>query len=190
MYDDNGINRVLGVEDVLPVIAWKLDNSKIIYDNEMLLRVTHIHMEAANFKQICNEAMNDSETVKDKIIDLVETRGKLHNPFTDTGGLVAGTIERIGGNYFYKDHFKVGDKVLVLASATMIPLQIDRILDIDYLFGNIRVDGHAVVFGKAPLLKGRRYSGELLMLAFGSRINIPCISAGPGKKDFLDDRTT
>ena len=187
MYDDNGIKRVLGVEDVLPVIAWKLDNSKIIYDNEMLLKVTNIQMEAANFKQICNEAMNDSETVKDKIIDLVETRGKLHNPFTDTGGLVAGTIEKIGGNYFYKDHFKVGDKVLVLASATMIPLQIDRILDIDYSFGNIRVDGHAVVFGKSTVIKRpENIPVNLLMLAFEESASIYHVyRLAQGKKDFL-----
>ena len=40
----------------------------------MLLKVTTVHLEAANLKQICNESMNDPETVKEKIIDLVETR--------------------------------------------------------------------------------------------------------------------
>lgn len=187
MYEDCGINRVLGVTDVLPVFAWKLDNSKVIYDNEMLLKVTHVHLEAANLKQICNESMNDPETVKEKIIDLVETRGKLHNPYTDTGGLIAGTVERVGKDYINKDKVKVGDQVLVLASATMIPLHIDRIHDIDFLFGSIRVDGYGILYGNSSVI--RRPAGiptDLLMLAFEESASIYHVyQMARGNKDFL-----
>ena len=34
--------------------------------------------------------------MKEKIIELVNARGKLHNPYTDTGGILSGIIEEIG----------------------------------------------------------------------------------------------
>lgn len=99
MFENYGISRVIGVSDVLPVMAWKLDNRKIVYDNELLLNVSTILVEAANFKQVCNEAANDPELIKDILINMVNSRGKLHNPYTNTGGLIFGKVERIGSKY-------------------------------------------------------------------------------------------
>jgi len=153
MFEDYGIDRVLGVKDVLPVLAWKLNNSKTIEQNELLLKVNAIQLESANFKQICNEAMNDSERIKDKLINMVNTRGKLHNPYTDTGGLIAGTVEKIGKKYVNKKSISVGDEVVVLISTSMIPLNINKILSIDYVFGHISVDGHCILFNNTSIIK-------------------------------------
>ena len=54
-------------------------------------------MEGTSFRQICQEAGNDEERIKEKIKDIVIRRGKLHNPVTDTGGLFCGVIEEIDG---------------------------------------------------------------------------------------------
>lgn len=153
MFEDYGINRVIGVKDVLPVLAWRLDNNKKINQNEILLRVNTIHLEAASFKQICNEVMNDSERTKDKLIDMVSSRGKLHNPYTDTGGLISGTVEKIGKRYVNKKNITVGDEVVVLISTSMIPLAINKILSIDYVFGHINVEGHCILFNNTSFIK-------------------------------------
>jgi len=153
MFEDYGINRVFGVKDVLPVLAWKLDNSKKIQENELLLKVSTIHLEAANFKQLCNEAMNDPERIKDMLIDMVNSRGKLHNPYTDTGGLIAGTVEKIGKKYVNKKSVSVGDEVVVLISTSMIPLYINKILSIDFTYGHICVEGYCILFNNSGIIK-------------------------------------
>ena len=185
MFESFGISRVVGANNVFPVFAWKLDNSKIIYDNEMLLKVTNIHFEESNFKQICNEAMSDPDVIKEKVLDLVETRGKLHNPYTNTGELLAGTVAKIGKNYVNAGNIKVGDKVLVLCSAAMIPLHIEEINDIDFSFGSFSVKGHGIIYGNCPVIK--RISEipiNLLMMAFEESSSIYHIyQIAKGKKE-------
>lgn len=167
MFEEYGINRVIGVKDALPVLAWKLDNAKKIYENEILLKVSVIHLEAANFKQVCNEAMNDPQRIKDELINMVSSRGKLHNPYTDTGGLIAGTVERIGRNYVNKKNVSVGDEVVVLTSTSMIPLHIDKIISIDFVFGHIHVEGHCILFHNSGIIKKpENLPLDLIMSAF------------------------
>ena len=167
MFKDFGIDRVIGVKDVLPVLAWKLDNKKILYENELLLKVKEIRLEAANFKQVCNEAMNDSELIKDKILSIVNSRGKLHNPYTDTGGLITGIVEKIGSKYKNDKNILVGDEVIVLISTTMIPLYINKINSIDFLFGQISVDGYCILFNNCAIIKrSTSLPLNLLMSAF------------------------
>lgn len=150
MMGNDGSKRVLGI-DALPVLAWKLDNQKNIYSNELLLKVTDILIEAASFKQICSESRNDPEEIKDKIITLVNARGKLHNPYTDTGGLIGGIVEKIGSEYSNKK-VKVGDKILVVISTSMIPLHINKIKEIDFVFGSIKVDGHCILLNNYSII--------------------------------------
>lgn len=166
MFDNFGINRVLGV-DVLPVFAWKLDNQKSINDNELLVKVTDILIESASFKQICSESRNDPEEIKEKIITLVNTRGKLHNPYTDTGGLLAGIIEKIGKKYSNNKKVKEGDKILVAISTTMIPLYINKIKEIDFVLGLVKVDGHCILFNNSSIIiQPPNIPLHLLMIAY------------------------
>ena len=95
-----GTQRVMEPKYVLPTSAWKLDNSRKIYPDELRLSVMRIHLEGTSFKQICTEVNNNEEKIKQKIMDIVIRRGKLHNPITDTGGLVLGIVEEIGDEYY------------------------------------------------------------------------------------------
>lgn len=185
MMTNNGFHRVLGM-DTLPVLAWKLNNSKNISGDELLLRVTDILVEAASFKQICSESKNDPQEIKEKIITLVNARGKLHNPYTDTGGLIAGVVERIGSEYSNK-RVKVGDRILVVISTSMIPLHIDEIREIDFVFGIIKVDGHCILFENYSIIaQPSDIPLNLLMASYeesSSLYHINCLSRG--KKEFL-----
>lgn len=187
MFEDYGLNRVSGVKDVMPVLAWKLDNRRFIYDNEMLIRVTEIHVEAASFKQICGDSGGDPEQMKEQFISIVNARGKLHNPFTNTGGLLAGVVEKIGERYVKNKNVTVGDPVLVLISTSMIPLYLQKIHSIDMVLGHIKVDGYAILFNNCSVIKRpKNVPLDLLMIGFEESSSIYHVNhLAEGKREIL-----
>ncbi len=153
MSNNYGLERVLEPKYVLPTSAWKLDNSRNIYPNEMLLSIKRIHLEGTSFKQICTEVNYNEEKIKQTIIDIVIRRGKLHNPVTDTGGLIFGQVEKIGESFESQGGVKAGDEIICNASLASVPIYIEKIMAIDYAFNQIEVEGYAVVHDRIPLVK-------------------------------------
>lgn len=148
-----GTKRVLEPQYVLPTSAWKLDNARDIYPDEIRLSIKRIHLEGTSFKQICTETNNNEEKIKQKIIDITIRRGKLHNPVTDTGGLVCGTIEEIGKDYDNPQGLKAGDTVIYNASLASIPIYIENIKEIDYTFNQVEAEGYAIAHDKIQIIK-------------------------------------
>ena len=148
-----GMNRVIEPKQVLPTSAWRLDNKKDISEKEMRISICRIHIESTSFRQICLEANNDEDIIKEKIIDIVKRRGKLHNPVTDTGGLIYGVIEEIGSEYKNSKNLVVGEKVFLNASITTIPTKISKINKIDFVYNQIDVEGYAIVSFKIPVVR-------------------------------------
>ena len=162
-----GIKRVLEPQHVLPTSAWKLDNNRNIYPDELKVSIKRIHLEGTGFKQICTESNDDEKKIKQSIIDVVIRRGKLHNPVSDTGGLVMGTIEEIGAEYDNWQNFKVGDLVICNASAASIPMHIENITSIDRAYNQVEANGYVIVHNKIPLVKAPEgVSSDMLMFAF------------------------
>ena len=153
MSNNYGLERVLEPKYVLPTSAWKLDNSRNIYPNEMLLSIKRIHLEGTSFKQICTEVNYNEEKIKQTIIDIVIRRGELHNPVTDTGGLIFGQVEKIGESFESQGGVKAGDEIICNASLASVPIYIEKITAIDYAFNQIEVEGYAVVHDRIPLVK-------------------------------------
>ena len=148
-----GINRVLEPKHVLPTSAWKLDNNRSIYSDELKVSIQRIHLEGTGFKQICTESNDDEKKIKQAIIDIVIRRGKLHNPVTDTGGLVMGTVEEIGQDYDNRSGLKIGDAVICNASAASIPMYIENITSVNRVFNQVEANGYAIVHSLIPLVK-------------------------------------
>ena len=148
-----GIKRVLEPQHVLPTSAWRLDNSRNIYPDELRVSIERIHLEGTSFKQICTEANDDEKKIKQKIIDIVIRRGKLHNPVTDTGGLVMGVVEEIGKEYDNKKGLKVGDKVICNVSAASLPIYIENITKVDKVLSQVEAEGYAIVHNRIPMVK-------------------------------------
>lgn len=144
--DDFGYSRVIQTQGTAPATAWKLDNSKEIATNECRIALDKIHIEGDAFQQLCSECGHDDEQIKRKIMDILDKRGKLHNPFTKTGGLCTGTIEEMGIEYKEFSNFKEGDHILVQTTLTALPMHIDEILEIDYNYGQITVKGYLIAF--------------------------------------------
>ena len=162
-----GIQRVLEPQHVLPTSAWRLDNGRNIYSNELKVSIKRIHLEGTGFKQICTESNYDEKKIKQSIIDVVIRRGKLHNPVTDTGGLVMGVVEEIGADYNNKNDLKVGDLVICNASAASLPMYIEDITSIDKAFNQVEAKGYVIVHELIPVVKAlETVPSEMLMFAF------------------------
>ena len=127
MFEHYGIDRVIEPKYVLPTSAWRLDNSREIRPNEMRVSVKRIHIEGTNFRQLCVETDNNVDKFKERIMDIVFKRGKLHNPVTDTAGVLFGTVEEIGSRFENPANVQPGDQVICNVSMSNGPLYIGRI---------------------------------------------------------------
>ncbi len=174
------INRVIEPASSLPVSAWKLDSNKDITENEMLIKVHSIKIEDASFHQICNAARYDKERIKEDILNIIKTRGKLHNPYTDSGGMLFGTVEKIGSKYQKRSKFSEGDRVFCISSLAGIPLDIDEISGVDFFYGQIEVSGHAILFGANPVAEANEKDPKKYVLSIldegGSISKVPKLS--------------
>ncbi len=148
-----GTKRVLEPQCVLPTSAWKLDNSRDIYPDEMRVSIKRIHLEGTSFKQICTETNNNEQKIRQKIIDITIRRGKLHNPVTDTGGLVCGTVEEIGVEYENPAGLKPGDTVICNASLASMPIYIENIGEIDSTFNQMETKGYVIAHDRIQVVK-------------------------------------
>ena len=159
-----GTKRVLEPQYVLPTSAWKLDNSRDIYPDEMRVSIKRIHLEGTSFKQICTETNNNEEKIRQKIIDITIRRGKMHNPVTDTGGLVCGTIEEIGAEYENPNGLKPGDTVICNASLASMPIYIENIGEIDRTFNQMEARGYVIAHDRIQVVKVDKNAPNNLLL--------------------------
>jgi L-erythro-3,5-diaminohexanoate dehydrogenase len=166
-----GTHRVIEPKGVLPQAAWKIDNSPVLYDNETLVDVRTLNIDAASFKQIlstCPAGLSDAEReqfVADAVLDIIRKRGKMHNPVTGSGGMLLGTIKEFGPNAPRRDGAKAGDLIATLVSLSLTPLHVERVKKVYLDKDQIDVEGTAVVFESGPYAVIPRDLGERLSLA-------------------------
>jgi putative transposase len=95
--DIYGLHRVIEPKGVLPQPALRVDNDfSTVYDNEILVDVSMLNIDSASYHQIKEECASDAEKMKEKIMEIVAQRGKMQNPVTGSGGMLIGTIKKIG----------------------------------------------------------------------------------------------
>lgn len=80
------------------------------------------------------------------MFDIVAKQGKHRNPVTGSGGMLLGTVEKIGDALLGKTDLKVGDKIATLVSLSLTPLRIDKIKDIRPDIDQVDIDGKAILF--------------------------------------------
>lgn len=141
-----GTHRVIEPKGTLPQPAWKIDNDMEIYDNEILIDVQTLNIDSASFTQIKEQAEGDVEKIKETMLDIVAKRGKHHNPVTGSGGMLIGTIEKIGPALEGKIDLKAGDKIATLVSLSLTPLKIDNIKEVRKNIDQVDIDGKAILF--------------------------------------------
>jgi len=110
-----GTHRVIEPKGVLPQPANKIDNNMDeIWDNEILIDVQTLNVDSASFTDIKARAGGDHEKIKEIMFDIVAKQGKHRNPWTGSGGMLLGTVEKIGDALKGKINLKEGDKILFL----------------------------------------------------------------------------
>ncbi|MDD2595350.1 MAG: zinc-binding dehydrogenase [Bacteroidales bacterium] len=142
-----GTHRVIEPKGVLPQPANKIDNNMDeIYDNEILIDVQTLNIDSASFTDISNRADHNPEKIKEIMLDIVAKQGKHRNPWTGSGGMLLGTVEKIGDALVGKTDLKVGDKIATLVSLSLTPLRIDKIKEIRADVDQVDIDGKAILF--------------------------------------------
>ncbi len=144
--DKYGTHRVIDPIGAMPQPALKISNDVNIFDNEILIDVNCLNIDAASFRELEAEASGDMEKVKAKIMQIVNERGKMQNPVTGSGGMLIGKVEKIGPQLMGKTTLKVGDKIATLVSLSLTPLKINKILKIIPEIDRVEIEGKAILF--------------------------------------------
>lgn len=143
--DHYGCHRVLYPLNAFPQAAERLDASLPIYTNEILVRIDRLNIDSASFHQLREFSRRSESDLVRRILEIVKLRGKLHNPATNSGGTLLGTVEEIGKRVAGKG-FAVGDRIATLVSLTLTPIHIDKIEKVDVDREQVAVKGYAVLF--------------------------------------------
>src|SRR5690349_18537452 len=113
--DRFGGHRVISPPGALPQAAERVDNDFTrSFDTEILIDVDTLNVDAASFRQMLEASGGDPQGVADLVRKTVEARGKQQNPVTGSGGMLLGTIARVGSNV--TSSARVGQRIASLVS--------------------------------------------------------------------------
>lgn len=146
--DKYGRRRALDPPNSFPQFATRLDASPVIEASELLLAVSHLNLDSNSFRQLKEQCNQDVSLLKELVLNLVRTQGKMHNPITHSGGMLIGTVTEKGAQY--PGVVRVGDTVASLVSLTLTPLLIEEIEIISLHSAQLQIRGQAVLFASAP----------------------------------------
>lgn len=149
-----GTHRSLDGPGVLPQGAKRLDPSLPIRDNEILVAVERLNVDAASFVEFEKLAKAQGVSVDAMILATVQDLGKLQNPVTGSGGMLIGTVREVGAGLRGRVALADGTRIATLVSLTLTPLYLEAIESIDPKTHQVRARGHAILFEKslwAPL---------------------------------------
>ena len=140
---------MLEPQGALPQAAWRLDNTPIAAENEILCEVEALSIDSASFRQLREAASGDPNALGAAILATVAERGKQHNPVTGSGGMFVGRVVEIGTALRGRCDAGVGDRIASLVSLTLTPLWLERIRNVDLATARVDVEGRAVLFACA-----------------------------------------
>jgi len=139
-----GLHRVVEPQGVLPQAATRLDTDPAIHPDEVRIAVERLNLDAASFRQLTQEGGD----IRSRVLEIIETRGKMHNPVTGSGGMLIGTVEEVGPGSPLG--LKPGDRVATLVSLTLTPLRItDGLANWSGTSEQVPCAGHAILFGRS-----------------------------------------
>jgi L-erythro-3,5-diaminohexanoate dehydrogenase len=139
-----GTHRVISPVGTLPQTAEKINNEMICQDNEILVDVDTLNIDSASFTQIKNACNSDKVKMQEMIENIVNSKGKMQNPVTGSGGMFLGRIKEVGKDLNVS--VKPGDKIASLVSLSLTPLKIEKVLGIDLSKDQVNIIGQAILF--------------------------------------------
>jgi L-erythro-3,5-diaminohexanoate dehydrogenase len=143
-----GLHRVLEPPGVLPQAARRLDARAEIGADEVRITVDRLNLDAASFRQLAAKHGGDGAAVRAEVLEIIATRGKMHNPVTGSGGMLIGTVDAVGPDSPLG--LKPGQRVATLVSLTLTPLAItDGLAGWDGRSEQVPCAGHAILFARS-----------------------------------------
>lgn len=147
-----GLHRVLAPSGVLPQAAERLDARPDIWPDEVRIAVERLNLDAASYRQLAEKHGGDGAAIRAAVLDIIETRGKMQNPVTGSGGMLVGVVDEAGADSPLG--LAPGDRVATLVSLTLTPLQItDELRDWDGKSEQVPAQGHAILFARSIVAK-------------------------------------
>ncbi len=143
-----GLHRVLGEAQVLPQAAERLDAQGSCGHSELEIAVDRLQIDASSLSQLRLAHRGDLEAVRAAVLELVRRRGKLHNPATNSGGILSGRVRAVGSTYAAAP--EVGARIASLTSLTLTPLRLDELGPVDPRSNTLAARGTAFLFQSSP----------------------------------------
>ncbi len=143
-----GLHRVLDPPGVLPQAATRLDTDPVLRPGEVRVRVQRLNLDAASYRQLATAHAGEGTAIRDEVVEIVRSRGKMHNPVTGSGGMLVGVVEEVTPDSPLG--LSPGDRVATLVSLTLTPLAIaDGLAHWDGRSEQVPCDGHAILFARS-----------------------------------------
>src|SRR3954453_3892277 len=143
-----GLHRVVEPPGVLPQAARRLDPDPRIRDDEVRVRLERLNLDAASYRQLHTAHGGDPDKIRAEVLEIVRSRGKMHNPVTGSGGMLIGVVDEVGPKSPLG--LAPGMRIATLVSLPLTPLRID-----DGLRGwdgrgeQVPAEGHAILFARS-----------------------------------------
>jgi L-erythro-3,5-diaminohexanoate dehydrogenase len=147
-----GLHRVADATErqagVLPQAAWRLDPGPPAGPDEVRIRADRLNLDAASYRQLHDASGGDGSKIRAAVLDIVASRGKMHNRVTGSGGMLTGVVTEAGPDSPLG--LAAGDRVATLVSLTLTPLVIhDGLARWDGLSEQVPCDATATLFARS-----------------------------------------
>jgi len=144
-----GISRSLDPPDTLLHLAERIDAETDPNDFEIGLDVELLNLDATSFRELSTRSDGDPLRIAQLIRDIVASRGKLHNPWTGSGGVLVGRVATAGARS-QGAHLQTGERLVPLVSLIAIPLRLDDVGPVDPARPQVPAAGRAILTGRMP----------------------------------------
>ncbi len=143
------MSRSLEPAGTLPHLAIRVDAESAPNEFEIGLAVELLNIDATSFRDLATRGDLNPARIAALIAKIVAERGKMHNPWTGSGGVLVGRVESIGGRSAGRE-LELGDRVVPLVSLIAIPLRLDVVGPVDPTSPQMPAVGRAIVTGRMP----------------------------------------
>lgn len=138
---DYGFHRVLEPVGAIPQTARKLDaRPELLSSTEILLDVSLLNLDSTGMAQL----RSTGRLIEEQVMEIVRARGKMHNPVSNSGGVLLGTVREIGPGVSRDFSPQAGGKIIPLVSTSTLPLYLETIRAVNG--DQLAVQGTAVLF--------------------------------------------
>ncbi len=175
--DPYGLSRVVGEPGVLPQRARRLDPSLPLREDELLIDVERLNIDAASFRQLREACGGDPARVAAEVARIVAARGKLQNPVTGSGGMLLGRVREVGPRHPAAGDLVPGERIATLVSLTLTPLSLREVRAVDLSADRADVTGHAILFASGLWARLPADLPEPLALAVLDVCGAPALAA-------------